>query len=228
MSEKVKDPALCKQLEDKAKDEITFLNAAQIKYAYRGIFEDCAVAGKVFYDFIESQVEKAVLYFKFSKDQVSKYRKEVDRKMLYIYKNYRPGDGRITKSLFHQLIWKQAPHEIFSNVAARETNTYEENLDDVEEVKGVITNVSDRNSESAYDGICREQRTSMVKVISNLKKEDQKIIYWRFWEGWTLQEIGKKIGKAHNTILKRLNKILPELGDKFIEIDSRKDELVAA
>ena len=62
----------------------------------------------------------------------------------------------------------------------------------------------------AIRNLCLE---SLHKAVKELSNDDKKLIHLRFYEEWSMEEIGKMFGVSKMAISKRLKKLLAKLGN---------------
>jgi len=70
---------------------------------------------------------------------------------------------------------------------------------------------SDRRMPSSEDGGLDPARLTMRLAIGELSDEDQRIVYLRFYAGWTQAEIAQELGTSQVQVSRRLRRILRRL-----------------
>jgi len=60
------------------------------------------------------------------------------------------------------------------------------------------------------------QREAIVKALMRLSRKNRELVYYRFWDELTLEEIGAVMGLSRKTVARRLEKALEKMRE-FIE-----------
>jgi RNA polymerase sigma-B factor len=84
---------------------------------------------------------------------------------------------------------------------------------------GDVTTIGDLLADDSQDLAPSEARAMLAPVVRQLSRRDQRVLYLRFYEGRTQQEIGDLVGVTQTQVSRILDQVLRDLREQLTDDD---------